>query len=72
MQIKLKYGNTNGKIIIGDVAFETREALEQCKCKAGDAWDPDEIYFVIEELRKDFPALSFTQMSDCAGVLMLG
>ncbi len=60
------------KIIIGDVAFETREALEQCKWKAGDAWDPDEIYFVIEELRKDFPALSFTQMSDCAGVLMLG
>ena len=32
----------------------------------------DEIYFVVEELRKDFPALSFTQMSDCAGVLMLG
>jgi len=66
------YLKKNGKIIIGDVAFETREALEQCKRKAGDAWDPDEIYFVIEELRKDFPALSFTQMSDCAGVLMLG
>ena len=32
----------------------------------------DEIYFVVEELRKDFPALSFTQMSACAGVLMLG
>ena len=66
------YLKENGKIIIGDVAFETREALEQCKWKAGDAWDPDEIYFVVEELRKDFPALSFTQMSDCAGVLMLG
>ena len=66
------YLKENGKIIIGDVAFKTREALEQCKCKAGDAWDPDEIYFVVEELRKDFPALSFTQMSDCAGVLMLG
>lgn len=66
------YLKENGKIIIGDVAFETREALEQCKCKAGNAWDPDEIYFVIEELRKEFPVLSFTQMSDCAGVLMLG
>ena len=31
----------------------------------------DEIYFVVEELRKDFPDLSFTQMSDCAGVLIL-
>ena len=66
------YLKENGKIIIGDVAFETREALEQCKWKAGNAWNPDEIYFVVEELRKDFPALSFTQMSDCAGVLMLG
>ena len=25
-----------------------------------------------EELRKDLPDLSFTQISDCAGVLMLG
>ena len=62
----------NGKIIIGDIAFETRKDLEQCKLKAGDTWDNDEIYFVVEELRKDFPCLSFTQISDCAGVLMLG
>ena len=61
----------NGKIIIGDVSFETRKDLEQCKRKAGDTWDEDEIYFVVEELRKDFPGLSFTQMSDCAGVLIL-
>ena len=62
----------NGKIIIGDIAFETRKALEQCKLKAGDTWDNDEIYFVVEELRRDFPQLSFTRMSDCAGILMLG
>ena len=61
----------NGKIIIGDVAFETRKDLERCKLDAGDAWDDDEIYFVAEELRKDFPGLSFTRISDCAGVLML-
>ena len=61
----------NGKIIIGDVAFETRKDLEQCKLKTGDTWDEDEIYFVVEELRKDFPDLSFAQMSDCAGVLIL-
>ena len=62
----------NGKIIIGDVAFETRKDLERCRLSAGDAWDDDEIYFVAEELRKDLPGLSFTQISDCAGVLMLG
>ena len=62
----------NGKIIIGDVAFETRKDLERCRLAAGDAGDDDEIYFVAEELRKDLPGLSFTQISDCAGVLMLG
>ena len=61
----------NGKIIIGDVAFETRKDLEQCRLAAGDAWDDEEIYFVVEELRRDFPGLSFTQMSDCAGILIL-
>ena len=65
------YLKENGKIIIGDVAFETRKDLEECKLKAGDTWDNDEIYFVVEELRKDFPDLSFTQMSDCSGVLIL-
>ena len=44
------YLKENGKIIIGDVAFETRKDLEQCKLKAGDTWDNDEIYYVIEEL----------------------
>jgi len=39
--------------------------------KAGDTWDNDEIYFVVEELRKDFPGLLFTKMSSCAGVLIL-
>ena len=61
----------NGKIIIGDVAFETRKDLERCRLAAGGAWDDDEIYFVAEELRKDLPDLSFTQISDCAGVLIL-
>lgn len=61
----------NGKIIIGDVVFERRKDLEQCKLKAGDAWDNNEIYFVVEELKKDFPSLTFMKMSDCAGVMIL-
>lgn len=65
------YLKENGKIIIGDVAFETRKDLERCRLAAGDAWDDEEIYFVAEELRKDLPGLSFMQVSDCAGILML-
>lgn len=63
--------NQNGKILIGDVAFETREELDQCRQQVCDEWDDDEIYFVVNELKKDFPALCFTKVSYCAGILTL-
>ena len=40
----------DGKILIGDVAFETRDKLEQCRQEAGDEWDDEEVYFVADEL----------------------
>ncbi len=61
----------NGQILIGDVAFTTRKQLERCREMAGEAWDDEEFYFVFEELQRVFPALSFTQVSHCAGVLTL-
>lgn len=64
--------NVNGKILIGDVAFETREALNQCRQATGSDWDDDEIYFVADELRAAFPQLQFSPQSSCAGILTLG
>lgn len=61
----------DGRILIGDVAFETREELERCRETAGDEWDDEEIYFVAEELKNTFPELSFTPVSYCAGILTL-
>lgn len=46
---------SRGKILIGDVAFDTRSELEQCRRDAGDEWDGGEIYFVADELREHFP-----------------
>ena len=63
--------NGNGQIIIGDVAFETREELDLCRQAAGDEWDEDEFYFVANELRREFPDLSFQRISWCAGILTL-
>lgn len=60
-----------GMILIGDVAFETRAALERCREAAGAEWDEEEFYFVADELREDFPDLTYTQVSDCAGILTL-
>ena len=40
--------NTNGKILIGDVAFETKKDMELCMEQAGDEWDDEEFYIVAE------------------------
>ena len=63
--------NENGRILIGDVAFETRAELDRCRREAGDEWDDEEIYFAADELRREFPGLTFTKVSFCAGVLTL-
>ena len=63
--------NEDGAILIGDVAFVNRQELEQCREKAGEEWDDEEIYFVFDELQKAFPTLKFEQISFCAGVLSL-
>lgn len=63
--------NPGGQILIGDVAFENRSQLEQCRKDMGDEWDDDEIYFVVDELKGEFPELGFKQISHCSGVLSI-
>lgn len=59
-----------GKLLIGDVAFETRAQLEGCREACGDEWDEDEIYFVYDELSPAFdPKPTFRKISHCAGIL---
>lgn len=60
-----------GMILIGDVAFRTRAELNACREEAGDEWDEEEVYFVVDELKEIFPDLSFTPYSYCAGILSL-
>lgn len=68
-----EYLSRDGRIIIGDIAFETRELLEQCKAKYENYWDDEEIYFVFDELKEFFPKedISFTTISHCAGIIQL-
>lgn len=61
----------DGCIYLGDVAFKTRNEMEECKAQAGNEWDDDEIYFVFDELKECFPQMKFEQVSHCAGVLYL-
>lgn len=67
------YLNRDGKIIIGDIAFKTRELLEKCKTNYNEYWDDEEIYFVFEELKESLfnKNISFTEISHCSGVIQI-
>jgi putative AdoMet-dependent methyltransferase len=69
--IKSLFGNLapNGKIIIGDVAFETQGQLDACRKEAQEDWDSDEFYLVAEKLAADFNKVTFEKMSFCSGVI---
>jgi len=62
-----------GKIIIGDVAAETRAGLECARQKDLQLWDDDEYYPVAADLRRQLPQLTVTFMkkSYCSGLILL-
>lgn len=63
--------NTQGKILLGDVAFETQQDMDRCAEQAGYKWDDEEIYIVKENLQKDFPDLEFKKISFCGAVVVI-
>lgn len=63
--------NPGGGIYIGDVAFETRKDLDQCRAQWGDEWDEEEIYIVADEIRNEFSGARFEKLSHCAGILSI-
>ena len=71
LRVLREHLNPGGQILIGDVAFDNRRQLEQCRKDSGDAWDDDEIYFVVDELKREFQELGFKQRSHCSGVLSI-
>ncbi|MBT2691654.1 class I SAM-dependent methyltransferase [Bacillus sp. ISL-55] len=61
-----------GKILIGDISFQTRQQLDTCKNGSKEFWDDDEFYFVINEIRsvlEDYCKLEFLPISHCGGVI---
>ncbi|MDQ0427272.1 putative AdoMet-dependent methyltransferase [Planomicrobium stackebrandtii] len=63
-----------GKIVIGDIAFQTREGLELCKKASSPYWDPDEFYFVFEEFQVSLAescSCEFYPVSHCGGVIVI-
>lgn len=59
----------DGKILIGDVAFRNEKEMAECREKAGDSWDSEEIYFVEEKFKEFFPKMKFLKISNCSAVI---
>ena len=60
-----------GRLLIGDVMFETEAERDRCRDKLGERWDEQESYPIVECLRRSFPELTFHRVSFCSGVLSL-
>ncbi len=71
LQELLQLLHKDGRIYIGDVAFETQLQLESCARQAGDEWDDEEFYIVADQMKQNFPNMQFEQISACAGLLTL-
>ena len=67
----LNHLNDGGSILIGDVAFETREEFDAVKEEVGNEWDEEEFYCIAEELKTEFPSLNFEKITFCSGILTL-
>lgn len=63
-----------GRIVIGDISFPTKAALEKTRREAGDAWE-EEYYWILDQTREALePAgwhIAYRQTSFCAGVYTL-
>ncbi|XCP85698.1 class I SAM-dependent methyltransferase [Roseburia hominis] len=59
-----------GRIVIGDIAFETAEEMEQCRKVSGEEWDEEEKYLTCDAAKKAFPDVEFEKISFCAGVFV--
>lgn len=62
----------DGKLFIGDISFESREKLDQCRSESRAYWDDDEFYFVSNEIQSSLPyTCEFYPISHCGGVFII-
>ncbi len=64
----------DGRLLIGDIAFQNQVALDQVKAAAGKSWE-DEFYWLADQslpaLKKAGLQASYQQISSCAGIFLL-
>ncbi len=70
----LTYVKDDGKIIIGDVSFESKEALLKCQSESDESWDSDEHYFIyphMVKLLQNNIHMHYIPFSYCSGIMVI-
>ena len=60
-----------GKLIIGDLAFESMKALKDFRNANKEKWLYDQMYMVYDDVKTDFPDAEWKQVSKCAGIVVI-
>jgi putative AdoMet-dependent methyltransferase len=75
LQRAAKHLARGGKIVVGDIAFETEGMLEQARQHWQNVWDDDEHYWAADQavatLEQAGFAVSYTQVSACGGIFVV-
>ena len=67
----LRQLNPGGKIILGDLAFETEDELKAFRKANREKWVDEDTYLVYEETELDFHHISWEKISKCAGIVTI-
>lgn len=67
----LRHVKDGGKIIIGDLAFDSIKEVKKFRKENKDAWQSNDMYLIFEEIRKDFPEVECKKISSCAGIAVI-
>lgn len=63
-----------GRLVMADISFPTRQALDTVRQAAGDAWE-DELYWIAADALPALRAIrtdaAYVQVSDCAGIYQI-
>ncbi len=58
----------NSRLFKGDFS---KGLVEKCKKQCGEHWDNEEMYFVYDEIKKEFANSEFVKYSKCAGIIKI-
>lgn len=71
LQDMLRQLKEGGQIIIGDLAFKSREEMKKFRKEHKENWLYEDMYMLYEECIKDFSNVTWMEVSKCAGIVVI-